>query len=118
MVLVGDWYKTHPRPRLHAAAARASCPGHAAYAPLILLCSAVAGLAPRIPSSVCSGLADAYLEGGRVRTSRVFFTLNVACLLLYLVLVSFKLGALTDDIFRMSTFTFLASSMACSTVTS
>jgi hypothetical protein len=69
------------------------------------------------PSNVASGFADAYLEGGRVVTSRLFFALNIAALLIYLALYSFKLGLFTDFIFEVTTFTFVASSMACSSIT-
>jgi hypothetical protein len=74
-----------------------------------------AGLA--IPSYMLAGFIDAYVEGGRGYTSRVFFTLNVAGYVIYLALVSLKLGAFTDYTFEFSVFAFTASSMVCSTLT-
>jgi hypothetical protein len=70
-----------------------------------------------IPSSLLAGFLDAYVETGRLLNSRIFFTLNIVSLLIYLALVSFKLGAFTDYTFEVSTFAFLASSMVCSTMT-
>jgi hypothetical protein len=73
-------------------------------------------LALFIPSGLIAGLLDARSEGGRVVNSRVFFTLNVACLLLYLALVSLKPGAYTDFTFQVGSFPFVASSMVCNTI--
>jgi hypothetical protein len=70
-----------------------------------------------VPSILLAGFQDAYVEGGRVRNSRIFFTFYVACFLIFLVFVSLKLGALTDYTFQVSAFAFFASSMACSTIT-
>jgi hypothetical protein len=70
-----------------------------------------------VPSILLAGFQDAYVEGGRVRNSRIFFTFYVACFLIFLVFVSLKLGALTDYTFELSAFAFFASSMACSTIT-
>jgi hypothetical protein len=70
-----------------------------------------------IPSFALSGFLDAFLEEGRLLTSRAFFTCNIAAVTFFLALVSFKLGAFTDYIFEVSTFAFLASSMVCSTMT-
>jgi hypothetical protein len=70
-----------------------------------------------LPSLLLAGLQDAWVEGGRVLNSRVFFTLTVASYLLLLALVSLELGAYTDYTFELSTFAFVASSMVCSTIT-
>ena len=70
-----------------------------------------------LPSFALAGFQDAYVEGGRVLNSRVFFTFTVAGYLLFLALVSFKLGAFTDYTFQVSAFAFVASSMVCSTIT-
>jgi hypothetical protein len=70
-----------------------------------------------LPSFVLAGLLDAFVEGGRILNSRVFFTLHVACFLLFLAMVSLKLGAFTDYTFELSTFAYVASSMVCSTIT-
>ena len=70
-----------------------------------------------VPSFTLSGFLDARAEGGRLQTSRGFFAFNIAGLLLWLVLVSLKLGAFTDYTFETSTFTFIASSMASGTIT-
>jgi hypothetical protein len=64
-----------------------------------------------------AGFLDATAEGGRVRSSRVFFTLNVAAMITVLLLVSLKLGTFTDYTFEVSTFVFVASSMPCSPMT-
>jgi hypothetical protein len=69
------------------------------------------------PSFLLTGLQDAYVEGGRVLNSRLFFTVNIGCFLVFLALVSFKLGTFTDYTFELSTFAFVASSMVCSTIT-
>jgi hypothetical protein len=69
-----------------------------------------------VPSYAMSGCLDAFVEGGRVLNSRIFFVLNIVTTLAILVLMSFKLGAFTDYTFELSTFTFVASSMVCSTI--
>jgi hypothetical protein len=70
-----------------------------------------------LPGAAFAGFVDAYVEGGRVITSRVFFTLNIACAIFLLLLASLKLGAFTDYTFELGAFAFVASSMACSPVT-
>ncbi len=60
-----------------------------------------------------AGFCDAYIEGGRLLNSRIFFVCNVADLLLKLALISLKLGMYTDYTFKVSTFAFVASSMVC-----
>lgn len=69
------------------------------------------------PSALTAGVLDAFAEGGRVLSSRIFFTLYIVFFLAILALVSFKLGAFTDYTFELSTFAFVASSMVCSTIT-
>jgi hypothetical protein len=64
-----------------------------------------------------AGFLDATAEGGRLRNSRVFFVCNTAALLSCILLVSLKLGAFADYTFEVSTFAFVASSMACSPIT-
>jgi hypothetical protein len=59
---------------------------------------------------------DGFAEGGRLLNSRIFFTLNVACLLFYMALVSLKLGAYADYTFQVGTFGFVASSMVCNSI--
>jgi hypothetical protein len=70
-----------------------------------------------LPSFLLAGFIDASAEGGRLRMSRTFFTLNIVSLVTVLLLVSLKLGAFTDYTFEVSTFAFVASSMACSPIT-
>jgi hypothetical protein len=77
----------------------------------------IAALSYATPSFGLSGFLDAFPEGGRLIYSRIFFTLNVASLLLYMTLVSLKLGAYTDYTFELSKFAFVTSSMVCSTIT-
>jgi hypothetical protein len=69
-----------------------------------------------IPSWLLSAFLDASAEGSRLLTSRAFFTLNAAALMLYLALVSLNLGVYIDYTFQFGTFTFVASSMLCSAV--
>jgi hypothetical protein len=70
-----------------------------------------------VPSFLLAGFIDASVEGGRLLNSRIFFTLNIASMITFLLLVSLKLGAFTDYTFEVSTFAFVASSMACSPIT-
>jgi hypothetical protein len=49
--------------------------------------------------------------------SRIFFSLNIVSLLLFLALISLKLGAFTDYTFEVRTFVYVASAMVCSTIT-
>jgi hypothetical protein len=70
-----------------------------------------------LPSFLLAGFIDASAEGGRLRNSRAFFTLNIAANITLLLLLSLKLGAFTDYTFEVSTFAFVASSMACSPIT-
>ena len=49
--------------------------------------------------------------------SRVFFPCNIAGIVTLLLLVALKLGAFTDYTFEVRTFAFVASSMACSQLT-
>jgi hypothetical protein len=70
-----------------------------------------------LPSFLLAGFIDASAEGGRLLNSRVFFPLYIAAMITVLLLVSFKLGAITDYTFEMSKFAFVASSMACSPIT-
>jgi hypothetical protein len=69
-----------------------------------------------LPSLLLAGFLDAYVEGGRVLNSRTFFTLNIASLVISLLLVSLKLGAFTDYTFEVSSFAFVAASMACNPI--
>jgi hypothetical protein len=69
-----------------------------------------------LPSLLMSGFMDAYIEGGRVLTSRVFFCLNLAGLLIFLALVTLKLGVYTDDAFRVLSLPLVASSCTCSLI--
>jgi hypothetical protein len=68
------------------------------------------------PSALLAGFLDGSAEGGRLLNSRIFFTLNVACLLFYMALVSLKLGAYADYTFQVGTFGFVASSMVCNSI--
>jgi hypothetical protein len=70
-----------------------------------------------VPGFVLAGFLDAYVEGGRLRNSRAFFTLSIAAIITLLLLVSLKLGTFADYTFEVSTFAFVASSMACSPIT-
>jgi hypothetical protein len=63
-----------------------------------------------------SGFVDAYIEGGRVLTSRVFFCLNLAGLLLYLALFVLKLGEFAESSVHVLSFVFDASSLVCSSI--
>jgi hypothetical protein len=65
------------------------------------------------PSFMQAGFLDAYVEGGRLLNSRIFFVCNVAALLLNLALILLKLGMYTDYSFKVGTFSFVASSIAC-----
>ena len=76
----------------------------------------MAALSCATPSFVLSGFLDAFPEGGRLLNSRTFFVLNVASLLLYMALVSLKLGAYADYTFQVGTFGFVASSMVCNSI--
>jgi hypothetical protein len=70
-----------------------------------------------LPSLLLAGFLDAYVEGGRVLNSRIFFVCNTAAIITLLLLVSLKLGAFADYTFEVSTFAFVASSMTCSPLT-
>jgi hypothetical protein len=69
-----------------------------------------------LPSLLLSGFIDAYIEGGRVLTSRVFFCLNLAGLLIYLALFTLKLGAFADYTSYVRSFAFVASSILCNAI--
>ena len=70
-----------------------------------------------LPSFLLAGFIDASAEGGRMLNSRVFFPCNIAGIVTLLLLVALKLGAFTDYTFVVRTFAFVASSMACSQLT-
>jgi hypothetical protein len=69
-----------------------------------------------LPSLLLSGFMDAYVEGGRVLTSRVFFCLNLAGLLIYVALFVLKLGGFADYTFRVLAFAIGASSVMCNAI--
>jgi hypothetical protein len=69
-----------------------------------------------LPSLLMSGFMDAYIEGGRVLTSRVFFCLNLAGLLLYLALFVLNLGVFAELSVHVLSFVFDASSLVCSSI--
>jgi len=67
-----------------------------------------------LPSALLAGFMDAYIEGGRVAFSRVFFVLFLALGALYLAGISLDLSHFDDYTFHVRSFSFVASSMACS----
>jgi hypothetical protein len=70
-----------------------------------------------LPALLLAGFLDAYVEGGRLLNSRIFFTSIIAAIITVLLLVSLKLGDFADYTFEVSTFAFVASSMVCSPLT-
>ena len=69
-----------------------------------------------LPSWLMSGFMDAYIEDGRVLTSRAFFCLNLVGLLLYLALFVLKLGVFAELSVHVLSFVFDTSSLVCSSI--
>jgi hypothetical protein len=69
-----------------------------------------------LASLLMSCFMDAYIEGGRVLNSRVFFCLDLACLLLYMALFVLKLGVFAECSIHVLSFVFDASSLVCSSI--
>jgi hypothetical protein len=77
----------------------------------------IAVVALTTPALLLAGFQDACAEGSRLLNSRIFFVCNNVGLMLWLALVSLKLGAYADYSLRVSTFVFMASSMFCNATT-